>query len=241
MARMDERLDQFVDQLADRMNDMMNPRRRKDRNGRGSEGGESENPFFEGRGSSSDEEPDRPRRDQKEDNRRWEFGMRVNIPEFDGNTLNPEGFIDWLVAVEEVFEFKEVLENKRVSLIATKLRGRAFTWWQQLKLTRERVGKPKVTSWRKMKNLLRENFIPPNYQRLMYQRLQNLKQGPKSWIPVTLSDANQRALAFKKQTDVVGSNIFTCQNRGTLVRVTDFSICSNQTKCSLIPNPRSIP
>ncbi|GKG37841.1 hypothetical protein Tco_0457064, partial [Tanacetum coccineum] len=54
-----------------------------------------------------------------------ESGMRVNIPDFDEDTLNYEGFIDWLVAVEEVFEFKEVLENKRVSLIATKLRGRA--------------------------------------------------------------------------------------------------------------------
>ncbi|GKA78787.1 reverse transcriptase domain-containing protein [Tanacetum coccineum] len=104
----------------------------------------------------------------------------INIPEFDGKTLNPEGFIDWLVTVEEVFEFKEVPENKRVSLIATKLRGRASAWWQQLKLTRERVGKPRVTSWRKMKKLLRENFIPHNYQRLMYQRLQNLKQGTKS-------------------------------------------------------------
>ncbi|GJU37887.1 putative nucleotidyltransferase, ribonuclease H [Tanacetum coccineum] len=106
--------------------------------------------------------------------------MRINIPEFDGKTLNPEGFIDWLVTVEEVFEFKEVPENKRVSLIATKLRGRASAWWQQLKLTRERIGKPRVTSWRKMKKLLRENFIPHNYQRLMYQRLQNLKQGTKS-------------------------------------------------------------
>ncbi|GKA12572.1 putative nucleotidyltransferase, ribonuclease H [Tanacetum coccineum] len=97
MKRMEERLDQFVDQLAYRMNDMMNPRRRKDRNSRGSKGEESEN------------------------KKRWESGMRVNIPEFDGNTLNPEGFIDWLVAVEEVFEFKDVPENKRVSLIATKL------------------------------------------------------------------------------------------------------------------------
>ncbi|GJS17446.1 putative nucleotidyltransferase, ribonuclease H [Tanacetum coccineum] len=114
------------------------------------------------------------------DDRRWESGMRINIPEFDGKTLNPEGFIDWLVTVEEVFEFKEVPENKRVSLIATKLRGRASAWWQQLKLTRERIGKPRVTSWRKMKKLLRENFIPHNYQRLMYQRLQNLKQGTKS-------------------------------------------------------------
>ncbi|GJX98929.1 putative reverse transcriptase domain-containing protein [Tanacetum coccineum] len=105
MARIEERLDQFIDQLADQMNDMMNPRRRRDRSSRGSEGEESENSFFDGDGSSSDEQPDRPRRNQREDNRRWESGMRVNIPEFDENTLNPEGLIDWLVAVEEVTLF----------------------------------------------------------------------------------------------------------------------------------------
>nr|GEY50233.1 putative reverse transcriptase domain-containing protein [Tanacetum cinerariifolium] len=37
--------------------------------------------------------------------------MRVSILEFDGNTLNPEGFIDYLVVVEEVFEFKEIMES----------------------------------------------------------------------------------------------------------------------------------
>nr|GEV79600.1 reverse transcriptase domain-containing protein [Tanacetum cinerariifolium] len=113
----------------------------------GSEGEESENLFFEGDDLSSDEQPNRPRRNQREDNRHWESGMRVNIPEFDGNTLNPKGFIDWLTAVEDVFHFKEVSKNKRVSLTATKLRGRAFAWLQQLKLTRERVGKPRVTSF----------------------------------------------------------------------------------------------
>ncbi|GKD37910.1 putative nucleotidyltransferase, ribonuclease H [Tanacetum coccineum] len=77
----------------------------------------------------------------------------------------PMGFIDWLVAVEEVFKFKEVLENKRVSLIATKLCGRVSAWWQQLKLTRERVGKSRITSWQKMKKCMRANFIPYNYQR----------------------------------------------------------------------------
>nr|GFA51905.1 hypothetical protein [Tanacetum cinerariifolium]GFA51933.1 hypothetical protein [Tanacetum cinerariifolium] len=40
--------------------------------------------------------------------------MRVNIIEFYGNTLNSEGFINWLVAVEEVFEFKET-EDQLVS------------------------------------------------------------------------------------------------------------------------------
>ncbi|GJT01420.1 putative reverse transcriptase domain-containing protein [Tanacetum coccineum] len=54
----------------------------------------------------------------RRDNRRWESGIRVNIPNFAGDTLSPEGFIDWLVVVEEVFDFKEVPENKRVSLIA---------------------------------------------------------------------------------------------------------------------------
>ncbi|PWA82093.1 reverse transcriptase domain-containing protein [Artemisia annua] len=162
MARMEERMGQFVDQLTDHMNDLMNQRRPRNRNRRESE----------------DEE--RPRRNEREDNRRWESGLRVNIPDFDGDTLNPEGFIDWLAAVEEVFEFKDIPENKRVPLITTKLRGRASAWWQQLKLTRERVGKPKVTTWQKMKKCMRANFIPHNYQRLMYQRLQNLKQGAKS-------------------------------------------------------------
>ncbi|GJU07629.1 hypothetical protein Tco_1124059 [Tanacetum coccineum] len=54
-TRMDERFDQFVDQFVDRMNNMINPIRREDRNGRRSEGEESEYPYFKGDGSSSDE------------------------------------------------------------------------------------------------------------------------------------------------------------------------------------------
>ncbi|GJT42178.1 hypothetical protein Tco_0942043 [Tanacetum coccineum] len=59
-----------------------------------------------GSGSSFDEQPDQPRRNQREDNRRWELRMGVSIPEFYGNTLNPKGFIEWLVAVEEAFELR---------------------------------------------------------------------------------------------------------------------------------------
>nr|GEX71966.1 hypothetical protein [Tanacetum cinerariifolium] len=173
MERMDERLGQFVDQLTDQMNALMNNRRPHNRRREDEDEESEENPF--GDGSSFDEQSVvRPRRNQREDNRHWESGIRVNISDFDGDTLNPERFIDWLAAVEEV------VEKKRVSLIATKLRGRASAWWQQMKLTRERVGKSKITSWQKMKKCMMANFIPHNYQRLMYQRLQNLKQGSKS-------------------------------------------------------------
>ncbi|GJV67926.1 putative nucleotidyltransferase, ribonuclease H, partial [Tanacetum coccineum] len=227
MARMEERFDQFVDQLSDRMDQLMN--RHGNRNSRGTDDEQSENPFGEDDDSSSDKQSGRrQRRNQREDNKRWESGMRVNIPDFAGVNLSPEGFIDWLVAVEEVFEFKEVPENKRVLLIATKLHGRASAWWQQLKLTRERVGKPRITSWQKMKKCMRANFIPHNYQRQMYQRLQNLKQGSKSvedyttefYQLIARNDIQEikdqlvsryisglrRALAFEKQNRRVGSS-----------------------------------
>ncbi|GJU20386.1 putative reverse transcriptase domain-containing protein [Tanacetum coccineum] len=218
MARMEERFDQFVDQLSDRMDQLMN--RRGNRNVRGTDDEQSENPFGEDDDSSSDDQLGRrPRRNQREDNRRWDAGMRVNISDFAEDTLSPEGFIDWLVAVEDVFEFKEVPENKRVSLIAPKLRGRASAWWQQLKLARERVGKPRITSWQKMKKCMRANFIPHNYQRQMYLRLRNLKQGSKSVEDYTTefyqliarndiqeTEDQLRALAFEKQNHRVGSS-----------------------------------
>nr|GEX18921.1 putative reverse transcriptase domain-containing protein [Tanacetum cinerariifolium] len=88
------------------INDLMNNMRPRNRRREEEDEESEENPF--GDSSSSDEQSVlRPRRNQRKDNRRWKSGMRVNIPDFDGDTLNPEGFIDWLAAVEKVFEFKE--------------------------------------------------------------------------------------------------------------------------------------
>ncbi|GKE13112.1 hypothetical protein Tco_1416663, partial [Tanacetum coccineum] len=97
MARMEERFDQFIDQLSDRMDQLMN--RRGNRNGRGNRNvqgtcdEQSENPFGEDDDSSSDDQSGRRPRRNQREDNR------------------------------QVFEFKEVPENKRVSLIATKLRG----------------------------------------------------------------------------------------------------------------------
>ena len=66
--------------------------------------------------------------------------MRIEIPEF-YDSLQPEEFLDWLATIEEILDFKDVPENKRVPLIATRLRGGATAWWQQTKLTRNRLGK----------------------------------------------------------------------------------------------------
>ena len=71
--------------------------------------------------------------------------FKVEIPEFEGK-LDPDEFIEWLQTVERVFEFKEIPEDKKVKLVALRLRKYASLWWTNLnaKITRER--KSKITT-----------------------------------------------------------------------------------------------
>ena len=94
--------------------------------------------------------------------------------------MQPEEFIDWVAAVEEILDFKGVLEDRQVSLVATKFRGRAAVWWQQLKQARVRKGKLKITSWEKLLKKMQPAFLPHNYLWTMYQRLQTWSRGSKS-------------------------------------------------------------
>ncbi|XP_052290298.1 uncharacterized protein LOC127900023 [Citrus sinensis] len=138
-------------------------------------------PEREDKSSGSFANPFSGRRPRTEsiDDRRWESGLRIDIPEFQGSG-RPEELLDWINAIEEVFKYKEVLENKLVLLAATRFRGRAAAWWQQTKLTRIRQGKKKIDSWEKFKKHLRGAFLPHNYAKLLYQQLQNLRQGNRS-------------------------------------------------------------
>ncbi|XP_031390864.1 uncharacterized protein LOC116203312 [Punica granatum] len=172
-------MDHIMEQLTQQMATLMENQNRRNPNLNSDldreeteEGSEGENYFA-----------DIPRRQQRgpieEDRQRRETGIRTDIPELQGG-LQPEEFLDWLRTIEEVLEFKGVPETKRVQLVATRLRGRATAWWQQVKLTHSRMGKPKITSWEKMKKKMRVTFLLYNFQRIMYQRLQNLRQGTRS-------------------------------------------------------------
>ncbi|CAA7062471.1 unnamed protein product [Microthlaspi erraticum] len=110
---------------------------------------------------------------------RWESAFKVDIPEFSGS-LNPEDFVDWLNMVEEILDFKKVPHDMRVPLVATRFKNRASAWWTQLKESRRRSGKPKIESWERLKKHMRRNFLPYNYERTLYNKLQNLRQGSRS-------------------------------------------------------------
>lgn len=113
------------------------------------------------------------------DNRRWENGFKSDLPEFTGS-IRGEELIDWIVTVEEIIEFKQVPVNRQVALVATKFRGQAASWWLQLKSTRAREGKPKIATWEKLKKKLRKTFLPYNFDRTMFTRLQNSRQGSRT-------------------------------------------------------------
>jgi hypothetical protein len=98
------------------------------------------------------------------EHRDWEshhraLGFKVDLPEFSG-ALQAEGFIDWLNELEQIFEYMEVPDHDKVKLVAIKLKGRASAWWEQLKRSRERQGKAKITDWEKMKNKMKSHFLP---------------------------------------------------------------------------------
>lgn len=83
-----------------------------------------------------------------EESRHWEAGFKIETPEVTGG-MDPDGFLDWLISVEEILEFKDVALDCLASLVDTRLRGRAAAWWFQLKSTRSRLGKDKIRTWEK--------------------------------------------------------------------------------------------
>lgn len=113
------------------------------------------------------------------DDRSWERGFKVELPEFHGGVRGEE-LLDWLVAVQEMLEFKRVPEERKVALVATRFRGKAASWWLQLKASRARAGKSPVNTFAKLEKLLRKSFLPYNFDRTMFTRLQNLRQGTRS-------------------------------------------------------------
>jgi len=100
--------------------------------------------------------------------------FKVKILEYEGK-LDPEEFLEWLHTVERIFEYEDVPEDKKVKLVALRLRKYASFWWTNLCSKRVKERKTKIRTWEKMKSKLKAQFLPPTYIQDCYSQFHKLK------------------------------------------------------------------
>lgn len=70
--------------------------------------------------------------------------------------------------MEQNFYHKEVHDHVKVKLVDIKLKGRASAWWEQLRRSRDKHGKAKITDLEKMKKKMKGHFLPFGYTQSLF-------------------------------------------------------------------------
>ena len=105
--------------------------------------------------------------------------MKIELPSFNGN-VSIEQYLDWVNEVEIFFDYVGTADDKQVCLVAYKLKGGASAWWDRVQLNRTRERKLPIRSWRRMKRLMADWFLPPDYQQELFKQYQDCRQGTRT-------------------------------------------------------------
>ena len=139
----------------------------------------------------------------------------VEIPEFEGK-LDPDDFLEWMQTVDRIFKFKEISENKKVKLVAHKLRKYALSWWTNLLTKRVRQGKDKIRTWEKMRAKLKARFLPPNYVQINYSSKRKLATPLPKGQPLNKGSPSYPPKPAIPQKNKTPRRCFECQGLGHL-------------------------
>jgi hypothetical protein len=101
------------------------------------------------------------------------------MPKFVGST-DVEEYLNWELKVKKLWRMLEYTEDKKIKLASSEFDDYSLIWQDNLVQSRIEDGYPPIVTWRAMKEELHAHFVLRNYIRSLYDRLQNLKQGPLS-------------------------------------------------------------
>eukprot|EP00253_Pinus_taeda_P030856 PITA_30856 len=100
---------------------------------------------------------------------------KTEISNYDGS-LSADILVDWISELDKYFENEEIREDKKVKFAATKLKGHALLWWDNVQADRKRLNKLPIRTWARMVAKLKGRFLPKDYQVELCRRVQNLRQ-----------------------------------------------------------------
>ncbi|XP_059068481.1 uncharacterized protein LOC131858990 [Cryptomeria japonica] len=101
--------------------------------------------------------------------------ITIDFPIYHGK-MDSEEVLGWIDALENYFEYEDMNEDKKVKFAKTKLRGTSLTWWSSVQTERVERGMTKITTWNRMKAMMKDQFLPSDYAIQTKRLRQNLKQ-----------------------------------------------------------------
>lgn len=82
--------------------------------------------------------------------------------------------------MEKFFNYTDTPKEKKVKLVALRLKSGASAWWEQIQENRRRCGKKPIKTWPRMQKLMKERFLPINYEQILYKKYYHCKQGTRT-------------------------------------------------------------
>ena len=67
----------------------------------------------------------------------------VVVVPYDGK-LDTNIVLYWISEMEKFFEYENNLDNRKMRIVVTRLKGHASLWWEHLQTDRQRIGKEKI-------------------------------------------------------------------------------------------------
>jgi hypothetical protein len=94
---------------------------------------------------------------------------KFSIPRFEGGTDVEE--------IEKLWCLHDYTEDRKIKLTSSEFDGYALRWWDSVVHTRQGNNEMPIITWRHMKEVIQARFVPHNYLRSVFDKLQQLKQG----------------------------------------------------------------
>ena len=74
-----------------------------------------------------------------------------------------------MVALEDYFDWYEMIEDKKVHFAKIKLKGQVRVWQSSIEEHINRLGQPLIVHWVEMKLKLQEKYLPLDFEESMYE------------------------------------------------------------------------